>query len=198
MDLLRPLYITCSSGIIAHGILRNSVSGVSVCAPGGASLRTRTSKLHYRRFCARVCVSGALETSFPINHGGVLVCTGTSETPLPELMRKGSSETSLLEFLRTRCSRNLIPYMPWWSIGAHGNLRNSTSGISSHGILRNIIGVSAHPVHQEPHSYKAQRSIATYGNLKNSTNGVTAHEILNRNSVSGVSAHPVRQKPLAL
>ena len=66
VDHLRPLHISTSSRIIAHGILRNSVLGVSA-----QGVRQKTS--------------------FSIRYGGVSLRTGISKTPLPEFLRMGTS-----------------------------------------------------------------------------------------------------------
>ena len=97
------------------------------------------------------------KTSFSIRYGGVSLRTGTSETPYLEICARSAPE-------------NLVLYKARWNIAAHGNLRNSTTGVSA-----------------------IRWSIAAHGNLENATTGVSAHGNL-RNSVFGVSAHGVRQK----
>ena len=66
----------------------------------------------------------------------------------------GSSETRIVEFLTTRSTRNLVPYKGRWSIAVHGFLKNSTLGVSAHGIIRNsdsVHVVSVNQVHQKLH-----------------------------------------------
>ena len=128
MDLLRPLHISSSSGIIEHGILRNSVFGVSahqVRQETSFSIRYGGVSLHkelqgnLKNSTTGVSVHGNLrnsvfgvsvhrvlqKTSFSIRYGGVSLRTGTSKTPLPEFLRMGTSETPFLEFLLTECAR---------------------------------------------------------------------------------------------
>ena len=169
MDLLRPLHLSSSSGIIAHGILRNSVIMEFLrtrCARNIFPHKARRNiavhgnqKLHDWSFCAgdpqklcywSFCAPGVPKTSFPIRHGGISLLMGTSKTPLLGFLHLGSSESPLLEFLRTRCTKNLVSYKAQWNITAHGNVKNSTNGVSAQGILRNsVIGVSVHLVRQK-------------------------------------------------
>ena len=60
---------------------------------------------------------------------------GSSVAPLSEFQHTETSETLLVEFLRTQCTKNLFPYKARWSVAAHGILNNSTTGVSAHGIL---------------------------------------------------------------
>ena len=103
----------------------------------------------------------------------------------------GSSDTKFLEFLRTGCARNLVLYKARWSIAAHGNLKNSTTGVSAHENLRYYIPFLEFCAPGAPKNlvpYKAL-SIAALGTLKNSNTGVSAHGNL-RNSRGGGTRLP--------
>ena len=144
--------------IAAHGNLKNSTTGVSTHG-------------NLRNSVFWVSAHGVRQkTSFSIRHGGASLRTVTSKTPLPEVLRMGTSELRFWSICAPGAPENLVLYKTRWSIAAHGNLKNSTTGVSAHGNLRNSVsGVSAHRVRQE-----TSFSIAAHGNLKNTT-WVSAH-----------------------
>ena len=101
MNLLRLLHKTYGSGITAHGILRNSGSGVALetsfsimsIRVGGVSLPMRI----HRNFTSGVSAHGILRNS---GSGVSAHAWGPSKSPLKEFLRVGSSKTKVVEFLR--------------------------------------------------------------------------------------------------
>ena len=116
IDLLRPLHITSGSGIIAHGILRNSASGPG--APKTSSFKAWWSIAAY--WILRNSPSG-------ISAYGIF-SNSASGVSTHGILRNSPSGVS---GKHPQCS-----FSPS-GVSAHGILSNSASGVSAHENLKN-------------------------------------------------------------